>query len=151
MTHKLYWIGPLLIVIVVLLALIAVWRYWFGHRRERAMLSLLHGADQLEADIKRCRVRLDRAHASVRITPGVPAAGSSSADAAIDQALRNLLEHRLWIRDRAPQARQAQLDEAVAALQQARTRISEQLQALDQAQGELDSAVRDHQPPPPVS
>lgn len=144
MERILNWIGLGLIGLVTVVAVIVVSRYWLGHRRERLMLRLLDGADRLEADIKRCRVRLDQAHAAVTVTPGLPSAGSASANEAIDQALRNLLEHRLWIRDRAPAASQQELQQAADALDRARAGIRTQLEALDRARQELDDAVREY-------
>lgn len=108
------------------------------------MRALLEGADQLETDIKKCRSLLARAHAAVAVAPQVPAAGSADAQGAIDQALRSLLAHRLWIRDHAPQATQAELDTAVDALTHAHQAVRGQLAALIAAQQELDAAVREH-------
>jgi hypothetical protein len=105
---------------------------------------MLDDADRLETDLKECRRRLDRAHAVMAVAPGVPAAGQSDARLAVDAGLRSLLEHRLWIRDRAPDASQQELDAAVTALAQARRQLEPQLRALDEAQRELDQAVRDH-------
>ncbi|HJU25248.1 MAG TPA: hypothetical protein VJ722_01110, partial [Rhodanobacteraceae bacterium] len=90
-----------------------------------------------------CRVRLERAHASVNVTPGVPAAGEADARTAVDTALRGLLEHRLWLRDQAAEAGQRELDAALAALDKARASLSEHLAALDSAQRALETAVRE--------
>jgi hypothetical protein len=134
---------------VLILAALAIAAFgWAQYRRLRrrgqALHRMLDDADCLEADLKDCRRRLDRAHAVMAVVPGVPAAGESDARLAVDAGLRSLLEHRLWIRDRAPDASQQELDAAVAALAQARERLEPQLQALDHAQRELDQAVREH-------
>ena len=112
-------------------------------RRRRALRALHRGADELEHDLKECRTRLERAHSSMSVAPGVPAAGEADAHAAIDAALRELRAHRLWLRDHADVAGQRELDTAVSALDKARDSLSEQLAKLDSAQRELETAVRE--------
>ncbi|HET6905666.1 MAG TPA: hypothetical protein VFH52_01805, partial [Rhodanobacteraceae bacterium] len=77
------------------------------------------------------------------LAPGVPAAGEADAHAAIDAALRELLAHRLWLRDHADVADQKELDAAVSALDKARVSLTQQLAKLDSAQRELETAVRE--------
>lgn len=136
-------IGALLLVVAIIVAVGGLLRHRRLRRRTLAVRHLLDDADRLEADLKECRQRLDRAHAVMAVAPGVPAAGEVNARHAIDSGLRSLLEHRLWIRDRAPTATQQELDTAVDALTQARARLEAQLRALDNAQRELDQAVRE--------
>jgi hypothetical protein len=78
------------------------------------------------------------------LNPDLPAASEQEAVQAIEAGLRSLLQQRIWIRDRAPRASQAELDEAVRSMSDARARLRPLLQALDQAQRELDSAMREH-------
>jgi predicted metal-dependent hydrolase len=78
------------------------------------------------------------------LNPDLPAASEQEADHAVDAGLRALLQQRIWIRDRAPTATQAELDRAIHAMEQARERLRPLLQALGQAQSELDSAMREH-------
>lgn len=113
-------------------------------RRHAALHQLLDHADQLEADLKECRQRLDRAHAVMEVSPGQPVTGEADAREAVDAGLRSLLEHRLWIRDHSPRASQRELDDAVTALDRARSKLEPQLRALDHAQRELEQAVREH-------
>jgi C4-dicarboxylate-specific signal transduction histidine kinase len=103
-------------------------------RRRRALRALHSGADELEHDLKQCRAQLERAHASMSVAPGVPAAGEADAHAAIDAALRELLAHRLWLRDEAEHASQRELDAAVTAMGKARGALGQQLRELDSAQ-----------------
>jgi hypothetical protein len=128
-------------VIAALVAIIVFMRR--QARRRRALRALYRGADALEHDLKECRMRLERAHASVNVAPGVPAAGEADARTAVDAALRELLEHRLWLRDQAAEAGQRELDAALAALDKARASLSEQLTALASAQRALETAVRE--------
>jgi len=50
----------------------------------------------------------------------------------------------LWIRDRSPRASQQELDEAARSMQSTRDRLQPLLQALTQAQTDLNSAMREH-------
>ncbi|MDF4003152.1 hypothetical protein P3W24_04680 [Luteibacter sp. PPL201] len=114
-------------------------------RRRRGALQDLHDhADRLEADLKDCRERLQRAHAVMSPHPELPAAGEVEARQAVDSGLKALLGQRLWIRDQAPAASQRELDRAVDALLHARHQIEPRLRALDDAQAALDTAVREH-------
>lgn len=113
-------------------------------RRSASMRYLLELADHLESDLKTCRAELQQAHAVMSLNPDLPAASEQEAAHAIEAGLRSLLQQRLWIRDRAPRASQAELDEAARSMSDARERLRPLLQALGQAQRELDSAMREH-------
>ncbi|MET0935246.1 MAG: hypothetical protein ABWX83_04610 [Luteibacter sp.] len=132
-------------IIVVAIGLI-VWvvRHQRSRRRHGALQDLLDNADRLETDLKDCRDRLQRAHSVMSVSPDLPAAGEVEAQQAVDSGLRALLQQRLWIRDRAPDASQRELDEAVDALVKARHQLEPRLRALDDAQTALDTAVREH-------
>lgn len=112
--------------------------------RTSSLRRLLELADRLEADLKSCRARLQQAHAVMSLNPDSPAASEQEAEHAVDAGLRALLQQRIWIRDRAPSASQAELDKAGQDMQQTRERLQPLLQALGQAQSELDNAMREH-------
>lgn len=112
--------------------------------RGNSLSVLLDLADRLETDLKTCRSGLQQAHAVMSLNPDLPAASEQDARHAIDAGLRALLQQRLWIRDRSPQASQRQLDEAAASMRAARNRLQPLLQALNQAQTDLNSAMREH-------
>jgi hypothetical protein len=112
-------------------------------RHQRALRTLYLEADGLEYDLKECRSRLARAHASMSMGPNQPAAGEAEARVAVDAALRELLAHRLWLRDQADSANQHELDAAVRAIGKARGALGRQLRELASAQHALETAVRE--------
>ncbi|TAN06278.1 MAG: hypothetical protein EPN38_08445 [Rhodanobacteraceae bacterium] len=112
-------------------------------RHQHALRTLYLEADALEHDLKECRTRLQRAHAAMSVNPNQPAAGEAEARHAIDAALRELLAHRLWLRDKADDAQQRELDTAVHAIGKVRSALGEQLRELDSAQRALETAVRE--------
>ncbi|MGP1665875.1 MAG: hypothetical protein ACTS5I_08215, partial [Rhodanobacter sp.] len=129
-----------------LLALVVAATGWLLLRRPGAgsLTSLLDLADRLEADLKTCRSGLQQAYAVMSINPDLPASNEQEARQAIDAGLRALLQQHLWIRDRAAYARQHELDEAAESMRSTRTRLQPLMQALNQAQSDLNSAMREH-------
>jgi hypothetical protein len=105
---------------------------------------LLELADKLESDLKTCRAGLQQAHAVMSLNPDLPASSEQEARHAIDAGLRSLLQQRIWIRDKAPRAAQEELDKAVSSMNDTRERLRPLLAALDRAQHDLDSAMREH-------
>lgn len=112
--------------------------------RGSSLTTLLDLADRLEADLKTCRAGLQQAHAVMSLNPDLPAASEQEAHHAIDAGLRALLQQRLWIRDHSSRASQRELDEAAISMRDTRNRLQPLLKALDQAQTDLDSAMREH-------
>ena len=113
------------------------------NRRSGSISNLLDLADRLEADLKTCRSGLQQAHAVMSLNPDLPAASEQDAQHAIDAGLRALLQQRLWIRDRSTGASQHELDDAASSMRDARDRLQPLLQALNQAQTDLNSAMRE--------
>jgi hypothetical protein len=133
--------------LVVLLIIVLVWSLRQRRRqtqRNASLQNLLDLADRLEADLKTCRAGLQQAHAVMSLNPDLPAASEQDAQHAIDAGLRALLQQRLWIRDRSPRASQHELDDAARSMQATRDRLQPLLQALTQAQIDLNSAMREH-------
>ncbi|MEO8998487.1 MAG: hypothetical protein ABI227_13410 [Rhodanobacter sp.] len=132
--------------LVLLIALLGA--AWLLRRRQAqrgaSLQNLLDLADRLEADLKTCRSGLQQAHAVMSLNPDLPAASEQDAQHAIDAGLRGLLQQRLWIRDHSPRASQQELDEAAASMRSTRDRLQPLLQALNKAQSDLNSAMREH-------
>ena len=122
---------------------VVVWLLVRQMRHQRALRTLYLEADGLEHDLKECRSRLQRAHASMSIGPNERAAGETEARHVVDAALRELLAHRLWLRDEAGYANQRDLDAAVEAIGRVRGALGAQLRELDTAQRALETAVRE--------
>ena len=136
-----------LAVSLVLLIGLAGATLWLRRRQGQRSISLntlLDLADRLEADLKTCRAGLQQAHAVMSLNPDLPAASEQDAQHAIDAGLRALLQQRLWIRDHSPQASQRELDEAATSMHDTRDRLQPLLKALEQAQADLNSAMREH-------
>jgi hypothetical protein len=136
------------IAVLLILAAVLVWAILAyrgrADRRTLSLLQLLELADKLEADLKTCRAGLQQAHAVMSLNPDLPASSEQEARHAIDAGLRSLLQQRIWIRDAAPKASQEELDKAVASMNDTRDRLRPLLAALDRAQHDLDSAMREH-------
>ena len=92
------------------------------------------------------RLLLDLAHAVMSVNPDSPQASEKDARQAIDAGLRALLSQRLWIRDCAAEASQQELEATAQSMRDTRGRLRPLLDALNQAQDDLDSAMRDHLP-----
>jgi hypothetical protein len=133
--------------LLLLLVVGAGWALLMRRRqaqRSRSLQNLLDLADRLETDLKTCRSGLQQAHAVMSLNPDLPAASEQEARQAIDGGLRALLQQRLWIRDRSPNASQQELDETAASMRSTRERLQPLLKGLTQAQIDLNSAMRDH-------
>jgi len=136
-------LAALIIIAAVLVSLTLSYRRK-SDRRALSLHQLLELADRVEGDLKTCRAGLQQAHAVMSLNPDLPASSEQEARHAIDAGLRSLLAQRIWIRDAAPTASQEELDKAVASMNDTRDRLRPLLTALDRAQHELDSAMREH-------
>src|SRR5690606_38676418 len=131
-------VTPTLVVILLLVLIAAVLAasHWRERRRHREFVRLLDGADALETVLHEARRRMSAMRVVVgRVAPdiGAEAQASLEADAQVQQALRNVLEHRLWIARHAEVATYRQLHEAVQALQRSRQQIASRLEQLESA------------------
>lgn len=115
---------------------------WIGRRqarRARVLRSILDRADAFEEGLQTCRRRL-------AAVPGlVAAAGEDSPStlpgAPIDAALRDLLAHRLWLREQAARATIDELEAADAALARSLADLQHRIDQLDDASADLRDAL----------
>ena len=135
-------VATMFIVLAALAAFAMAYRQRL-YRRTGSVRHLLELADRLEIDLKNCRNGLQQAHAVMSLNPDLPAQSEKEARSAIEAGLRSLLQQRIWIRDKAPRATQRELDEAVTTMSEARSRLRPLLAGLDQAQHDLDDAMRE--------
>jgi len=130
----------------LMIGVLAIWAYQRQMRRRTDLLEqLLDNADALETALQATRTRMSAMKAVVERVPADIAAvaqASLDADAPVQQALRNLLEHRLWIAKNAQSAPVEELRAAVAALQRSRTQIESRLGQLEHAGAELAEVTR---------
>jgi prefoldin subunit 5 len=136
----------LLNIAVALVALLglALWlRERMLNRRGRALRDLLDGADALESQLQDYRRRMLSLRQTLTQLPSdmtAPAMASIDPDRQVKTALREILAHRLWIKQHSNSATQRELDEAVAALNRSRTQLASQLGLLDEMADQLHMA-----------
>lgn len=133
------------IIIIGVLVLLAVLQHRRGLRRERSLRHLLDRADGLEQLLHRTRERMSEMRLVVERVPqdiAVEAHASLDAESQVQQGLRNVLEHRLWISRHGLDAPQRELDAACAAMDRAHAAIAEQLAQLENAGAELADATQ---------
>jgi hypothetical protein len=123
--------------------MLLAWRRERGlRRRSQVLTEILDLADELERELLECRARLREIPA---LTASLPPAEQLSARATlaaeplVQDALRDLLAHRLWLKDHAEGAALDQLLSARDALAVTRASLARQLGRLAEVRGELRS------------
>ena len=130
--------------VALVLALPLLWWLLRSRRRDRSLLRLLDLADEMQALLDRSQ---DRMQAMQSVVGRVPAdiaevaRSSLASNLPIREAKRDVLQHRLWIQKHGDSASQAELDNACAALDRARTRLAARLDELERAGAELALAT----------
>lgn len=122
------------------IVLLVLWRRQAERRRQQRLSRLMDSADELERLLHRIRDRMRSMREVVDRVPeevGADARASLNRDPQVQDALRDLLEHRLWIQQRGQQASARELREARTALDRARERIAGELARLERAGAEL--------------
>ncbi|MCB1552201.1 MAG: hypothetical protein KDJ14_00230 [Xanthomonadales bacterium] len=133
------------LVILALAFVVFGGKLWRARTRHRAFVRLLDNADALEKVLHQARDRMQAMRKVVgRVAPDIGAEAQASLDAEplVQQGLRNVLEHRLWIAKHAEQASVGELRQAAAALERSHAQIAGQLGQLERAGAELDEAAR---------
>lgn len=121
--------------------------WWLRHRiwmrRQTTLENLLDEIDGLEAQLHECRRRM---HSLQDVVSQVPADISAVAMASLDSgeqvrlALRDVLEHRLWIQRHGNEASQHELDQALGSVARSRERLASHLDQLMAAGQDLQDA-----------
>ncbi len=126
----------------------AVW--WHGRRlrrKPRVLAEILDHADALERELLACRARLREIPA---LTADLPPAEQLSArvtlaaEPQVQEALRDLLAHRLWLKAHAASATIASLAEARDALAATRASLAGQSARLAAARAEFERTRAEH-------
>lgn len=112
-------------------------------RRPRLLAGVMDEADALERELYECRTRLREIPALVASLP--PSAQLSAratlvAEPQVQAALRDLLSHRLWLKEHAATATLTELESARGALAAAKASLATQLERLAEVRAELESA-----------
>ena len=132
------------VVVGVFVAAFMLWWHWYTlRRRGTALRELLDGADALEAQLheyKKRMIDLKRALSQLPSDMTAPAMASIDPNSQVQNALKEILAHRLWIRAEGATATQEALDRACAAISKSRTQLAEQLKQLDEVGRELERA-----------
>lgn len=116
---------------------------WFGRRnvrRARLLRSILDRADAFEERLQACRQRLNDVPGLVAAAAG-DEAGTALPGAPIEAALRDLLGHRLWLREQAAGASIAELEAADAALARSLEDLQRRIDQLEKASADLRRAL----------
>lgn len=132
------------VLLCLLIAAIALLLHRRAQRRHVALVHLVDRAEAMEQVLLRTRERMQAMRQVVDQVPediGQLAQASLRADKPIRAALRDVLEHRLWIQKYGDSASQRELDTACAAIDRAYQRLSDELQALESAGAELSAAT----------
>ena len=137
---------PFLFVLALLAAVggMGLWRRSHIRRRERTMTRIMDDADAMESLLRRTRERMGVMKTVVgRMPADIAADARASLDSndRLQAGFRDLLQHRMWLQQNVDSASQHALDEAAIALQRARARIAAELDRLDNAGAELESAT----------
>ena len=134
----------LYLLIAALLLTPVVMVIWFRERRlaarTRELSSVLDLADALEAELQECRARLREIPALVSHLPpamSLSAHATLTAEPAVQAALHDLLQHRLWLKQFGADASLESLRSASTALAQSRQKLAIQLAQLGEVRAEL--------------
>lgn len=105
---------------VIFLALVLAWAY--GRRdnpRQLALTRLLDAADALEARLRTAKTEIE--------------AITGDEDETVHTALQEMLRQRLWLQQHGSSASVQKLDEIRRSIEEARTRIDQQLVLVERA------------------
>jgi hypothetical protein len=128
--------------VAVAVLVLAGWRE--RRRRQDAGLlgEILDLADALERELLECRARLREIPAlATALPPTESARATLTAEPLVQDALRDLLAHRLWLKDHAAAASRQELLSARDALAATRGALARQLDRLADVRTDLAQAA----------
>jgi hypothetical protein len=129
--------------VLAALGLLLAWRRERRlHRSRRLLGEILDLADALERELLECRARLREvpalAAANLDQSEQVSARATLAAEPLVQDALRDLLAHRLWLKQHAADASTAELVSARDALVATRIALAKQLERLADVRADFD-------------
>jgi hypothetical protein len=140
------------IAIAAALSVAALWlRERWLRRKPRLLAQIMDEADTLERELYECRVRLREIPALVATLPPssqLSARATLVAEPQVQAALRDLLSHRLWLKEHASGASIRELESARSALAGANASLATQLERLAAVRSELEAARAIQAAPP---
>jgi hypothetical protein len=122
-----------------LMLLYFVWREQRLRRRRGLLVQIMDLADALERELLETRARLREVPALATSLP-LSAKATLAAEPLVQDALRDLLAHRLWLREHAASAAPAELARARDALVATRVSLTRQLARLADVRAVLADA-----------
>ena len=134
----------LLLAMTMLVLVMGLWWRGRNRRRQRTLTRIMDDADAVESLLRRTREKMDAMQSVVgRMPADIAAEAHASLDShdRLQAGFRDLLQHRMWLQQNVDIASQQALDEAARALERAKARITTELDRLDHAAAELDSAT----------
>lgn len=114
-------------------------------RRPQLLAEILDLADALERELLECRARLRELPAlAASLSPSeqLSARATLAAEPQVQDALRDLLAHRLWLKEHADQASIEELVSARDALAVTRTSLAVQLARLAKVRADFERSVK---------
>ena len=131
----------LLLAAIAILTMLLAWLRERRLRRRSALLAeILDLADALERELLECRARLREIPAlaaSLLPSEQLSARAILTAEPQVQEALRDLLGHRLWLKDHAATASIDELIPARDALAATRSSLADQLERLARARADI--------------
>ena len=121
-----------------------LWQHVRVRRRQQTLTRIMDEADAVESLLRRTREKMGAMQSVVGRMPSDIAAdarASLDSEERLQAGFRDLLQHRMWLQQNVATATQKALDEAESALGRARSRLAGELDRLENAGAELESAT----------
>lgn len=142
----------ILIAALTLASLVVIgllWRLLQLRRRQDHLRRIMDSADALETELHTCRERMQNMHRWVSTLPSTltsEALATLNLDPLVQQALRDLLQQRLWLRDHGTAAPLADLKRKREDIERSRRTLAEQMGKLEEAGEALAAASSESHP-----